>query len=164
MGYLTDKKLNSIVDLPVTLPMTELQEGDWLVLATVRLTAPMRLTQKFLQVHISEATATVQNIISEHKKKDSLELVYIGVYKDYVGNDPTDLPTVDIVKVSDLGVTDRPTTPLIILQPGVYSWVLANNCKPYTPVSSSDPPTVITDPINFKVGVTGQIRIEMDKA
>ena len=48
MGYLTEAKLVNIVDNPVALPATEIKQGDWLVLATIKIASPMILRYRFL--------------------------------------------------------------------------------------------------------------------
>ena len=96
MGYLTEAKLVNIVDNPVALPATEIKQGDWLVLATIKIASPM---------------------------------------------------------------VERDTTETVYSTPGNYSWIIANNMQPS---SSSDVPT--STEINFRLSVTGQVRLELDSA
>lgn len=49
---LTEQRLNTVIDLPIALPVTKVQAGDWITVATVELIAPAKLTLSQLQAHI----------------------------------------------------------------------------------------------------------------
>ena len=55
MSYITDKQLEDRIDLPISLPVTEVKRNSWLVLATYAIAAPMKLNFRFLQLQLMNA-------------------------------------------------------------------------------------------------------------
>jgi len=51
-GFLTEKKLNSTIDIPLSLPQTELYPTNSVVLATICLQEGQSLTHQVMQVHV----------------------------------------------------------------------------------------------------------------
>ena len=67
MAYLTESRLDSVMDIPVSLPSTKLQQGDWLVIGSVQILAPMTLTYKFANLDLLDCTVDTTQIQSVNK-------------------------------------------------------------------------------------------------
>lgn len=55
---LTDARLTELCSLPISLPLTELGPGSWIIVSSVELEAPAQLTLKNLQLHVSDMSAS----------------------------------------------------------------------------------------------------------
>lgn len=156
MAYLTENKLTTTYDLPVTMPATELRQGDFLVLATLKVTSGMRVTWKHVNINLISCSVNTGLIAASNKIGGSFGFVYIALRKDYVNESPGAAGALDIYGVSALGTYTRPTTPeVLIVEPGTYSWLLANNMQPSN--SSSVPASTRID---FTAVVSGTARVE----
>lgn len=157
MAYLTESKLASVLDLPVALSSTELKMGDWLLVATVKIAAPMLLTVRYLNIQILASTVDVTKITNTNRIYGNLGIAYVALRKDYVSGNPGAPGAIETLAAYDLGITARDTnSPIFITTPGTYSWLVANNTKADTnstiPASTS---------IDFKLSITGTARLDL---
>jgi hypothetical protein len=175
MSLLTENKVSKTLDIPVSLPATEVKQGDWVVLSTIKLVEPMRLTYQFMTLRMFSSSVAVPSIGLGNKISQSLDLAFVGLYRDYVSGHPGLSPALDVVRVRDvisptsdcvpiadtLGqfITVRSAQTLSFTTPGVYSFILANNTQP-----DSTGVIPVTTSIDFVLGVTGQIRLELDRS
>ena len=160
MGYLTEAKLANIIDVPVAMPATEIRQGDWLMVASLKLITPMRLSFRFLNIQLHTATVEIADIASGNLIYGNLGFVYLVLRRDYLSGSPGSSGALDTLALTQAGITARDTADeLIFSTPGTYSWILANNCKAN---SATAIPTYQS--IDFSVSVTGQVRIELDTA
>lgn len=158
MGYLTEKRLESTLDIPVSLPATDLVQGDWLVVATVKIVSPMRLTYRWCNLQLLSSSVDVSQISSVNKIYGNLGLAYLALRLNYTGGNPGVSGALDALVVTGLGVAVRnQDDPLTLAVPGTYSLVLANNMKPDSlsaiPASTS---------IDFRLVVSGQLRLDLN--
>jgi len=156
MSYLTESKLSSTFDLPVAMPATVLKQGDFLILSTIKVTNGMRVSWKHVNINLIACSVNTGLIAASNKIGGSLGFVYIALRKDYVNESPGSSGALDIYGVSALGTYTRPTTPeVLIVEPGTYSWLVANNMQPSN--SSTVPASTSID---FTLAVSGMARIE----
>jgi hypothetical protein len=157
MGYLTESKLANIIDVPIALPATEIKQGDWLVVASVKITSPQRLRFRFLNLDFLSSSVTIADIASSNKIFGNLGLAYMALRRDYQSGSPGEAGALEVLTVSALGLAERSTTETVYATAGVYSWMIANNMQP------DDGSTIPTSTeINFRLAATGQVRLEMD--
>ena len=159
MGYLTESKLKTVLELPIALPSTTLRQGDWVVVATVKLVAPQRLSLRALTLQLLESTVDTGDIDTSNKLVPNLGLVYFVLRKDYASGTPGGSGALDYLKLDDVGVVSRSTVPVLLTAPGNYSVICANNMQ------ASTTSAISTDTsIDFKVLMTGQFRLELTGA
>ncbi|MGV0949076.1 MAG: hypothetical protein ACOYB3_00080 [Azonexus sp.] len=174
MALLTENKVSKTLDIPVNLPATELKMGDWLVVASIKLKEPMKLTYWYLTFQMIASSVDTRDIIDDNKISPALDLAFLGLYRDYTSGHPSDTPALDVVRIREnisvsgdcIPVTDllgqfitvRSSPVLAFTTPGVYSFIVANNMK-----SSASSAIATTTSIDFQLCVTGQIRLELDK-
>jgi len=156
MSYLTSSKLSTTIDLPIALPATTLKQGDWLVVSTVKLVAPQRLTLQALTFQLLESSASVADIATANKVVANLGLAYVVLRMDYLSGSPGGAGSLDFMSMENLGVSVRTAAPVVTSVPGNYSLIVANNMQAITGVTV---PTSTS--IDFKVLVTGQFRLEL---
>ncbi len=157
-AYLTTRKLAGVIDLPIALPATEIKQGDWLAIASVKIVEPMKITYRFLSASILASTVEISNISNSNKIVSSLGLVYVTLRRDYAGGSPAEAGALDTLVLNNIGTVNRnSTTVLTLTVPGVYSWIAANNMQP----SSSSLVPASTE-INFRAAATGSMRLFMD--
>ena len=162
MAYLTENQLSNVMDIPISLSSTDLRMGDWVVVAATKIVSPMRLTYKLCNLTVSASTVDPADITNGNKIFGNLGLVYLALRKDYISGSPGEAGGYDVLVATDLGIYSRDTTlGVIITTPGVYSWIIANNCQ-----ASTDATPVIptSTSIDFRVSVTGTARLELDSA
>lgn len=160
MPYLTEAKLLTNIDLPVSIPATLMIQGDWLVISTIKIIAPMRLTFKWLNLQLLASSVNVSDISNTNRVYGNLGLAYVVLRKNYVSGSPGEAGALDTVIIENIGVVARDHTQSVILDAaGNYSWILANNMQPSA--ESSIPPSTSID---FRLAVTGQARLLMDPA
>jgi len=160
MAYLTEARLDSVMDIPISLPSTTLQQGDWLVVGSIQILAPMTLTYRFANLDLINSTVDATQIRSVNQIFGNLGLVYLSLWLNYSsGSSPGAAGALDVLIAPTLGTFQRDLTKVVTLNtPGVYSWLIANNCQP-----SSDPSSLL-DPslsIDFTVTITGQVRLDL---
>jgi len=167
---LTTQSLQGLIDLPVSMPLTLVRSSDWLVVASFKLQQGQTLTYRQLALSLLDASisgvslplANQCNQFNVQLVNNSYGLAYIGIAKGYsVNTDPASVTWVgtaaDVVSATSVGLYTRPLTalPLVISDPGDYSFVLVNNCATNL---TSNPSTNLTN-IDMKLVVTGQIRL-----
>lgn len=159
MGYLTTSKLTNIIDLPIQLPATEIKMGDWLVVASVKIAEPQRLRFRFLNLQLHSSDVDLADIASTNKIFGNLGFAYVALRRDYSSGNPGQAGGLEVLNISEIGLVERSSTETIYTTPGRYSWIIANNMQPS---SSSSIPT--STEINFRLSLTGQVRLELDNA
>jgi len=160
MAYLTEAKIGTVLDLPVCIPATELQMGDWIIFASVKVIEPMRLTFKMLNLQLHSASVDIGDIDTSNKIFGNLGLAYVALRRDYSSGSPGITGALDVVVVDEIELVARDITNVVTLDtPGLYSWIIANNMQP-----SSDSDISTSTSIDFRVSATGQVRIELDSA
>lgn len=162
MGYLTENRLDDLLDIPIALPSTELKMGDWVVVSTIKVVEPMRLSCRFLNLHVLSSTVDPADITANNKIYGNLGAVYLVLRKNYTAGTPGDSAGLDSIVATDIGIYARDvTTPVVVVDPGNYSWIVANN----TQISkNSNDPIPSTTSIDFNVSCIGSVRVELDKA
>ena len=162
MAYLTENQLSNDVDAPVALPSTDLRMGDWVVISAIKIISPMRLTYKLANLQISAANVDPDDITAGNKIYGNLGLVYLALRRDYVSGSPGAAGGLDVLVANELGTTSRDVTSIVTLTTaGVYTWIIANNMQPST---DTTPVIPVSTSIDFRVAVTGAVRIELDSA
>ncbi len=159
MAYLTENKLKSLVDLPIALPDTLLKQSDYVVVATVKLSASQRLSLRALNLQLLSGTVDPAAADASNKIIPNLGAAYVVLRKDYTSGIPGDTGALDYVYIGAVGVVIRSTVPLVLSAPGNYSIIVANNMQ----ASASSPISTSTS-IDFNVIVTGQFRLELSRA
>ena len=159
MAYLTEARLDSVMDIPLSLPSTTLQQGDWLVVGSVQILSPMTLTYKFANLDLLDSTVDTTQIQAVNKIFGNLGLVYLSLWLNYSsGSSPGAAGALDVLIASSLGSFQRDVTNIVTLTtPGVYSWIVANNCQPSSDASSLINPSLS---IYYTVTITGQVRLD----
>jgi hypothetical protein len=157
MAYLTESKLESILDLPVSLSGTEIKQGDWLLISSIKISQPMSLTVRFMSLQLMSCSVDVTRIGTLNRIYGNLGYVYLALRNDYTGSSPGASGALESLVATDIGIFNRDiTTPLTIITPGTYSWLLVNNMK--ADANSAVPPSVSID---FRVCLTGQVRLNL---
>jgi hypothetical protein len=160
MAFLTESKIATTLDIPVALPTTEVLMGDWIVVATIKLVAPMRLTYRYANLHLLSSTVDLALVGSANRVNASLGVAFLGLYRDYTSGHPGTISSLDTLYMSAEGVVYRSTAnALYFTTAGVYSFIVANNCKASS--SSSIPSTTSID---LKLCATGMIRLELNSS
>lgn len=160
MGYLTENKLSGTLDLPIALPATSLGMGDWVVVASVKVVAPMRITYKLASLNIQQSTVDTSLITNGNKIFGNLGLVYLAMRLNYTSGSPGAAGGLDVLVGSGLGTVSRDlSTVVVAVQPGVYSWIIANNMQPSTDTAPLIPASTSID---FRASATGSVRMELD--
>lgn len=159
MAYLTERQLNNTLDVPVNLPSTEIKMGDWLIVASIKIAAPMRLTYRFMNLQLIAASVDLEDIRPVNRVNPNLQLAYVGLYFNYISGSPGGLPALDALKTNRFGVVTRSGPSIIAATAGTYSWIAVNNMK-----ASGDSTAIIpvTTSIDFRLNIVGQTRIEID--
>lgn len=157
MGYITDSRLANIIDVPVALPATEIKQGDWLVIATVKIATPQQLRFRFLNFQMHSSNVTISDITASNKVLGNLGYAYVALRRDYQSGSPGAAGALEILSISAVGLAERANVETIYATPGSYSWLVANNMQPS---NTSGVPT--STEINFILSVTGQVRLELD--
>ncbi len=134
----------------------------------------MQLSFKHLTLVLHSASVDISNIVASNKIFGNLQLVYVALRRDYVSGSPGAAGALDVVKLGDYTVENcaQPTgllpmsvsrsgAEIVAVTPGNYSWIVVNNCT-----SSNEDDVIIpsSTPINFRVSVTGQARLELDNS
>lgn len=160
MAYLTENIISNVMDMPIALSSTDLRQGDWVVVSVIRVVAPMRLSYRLASVAITASTVDTTLITNGNKIFGNNGLAYLTLRRNYVGTgNPGDAGGLDSLVAYGLGVYSRDITqPVILVQAGIYSWIIANNMQPSTDTS----PTIPTSTsIDFRLMVTGSARLEL---
>lgn len=158
MAYLTERKLSNTLDVPVNLPTTEIKMGDWIVIATIKLEAPTRLTYRMMNLNFVSSTVELTNLTPANRIVPNFGLCYVGLFYNYISGDPSGLPALDVLQANNFGVIPRTATPIVTAVAGTYSWLAVNN------VQFSDQNSLLTasDSADFTMSCVGQARMELD--
>jgi hypothetical protein len=175
MAFLTESKLAKTLDLPVNLPTTELKMGDWVVVSTIKIVSPMKLTYQFMTLQMLSSSVLTSDIGATNKISAALDLAFIGLYRNYSSGHPGLQPALDVVRIREFDITNQDCIPVNQLSgqfitvrsapvvffttPGVYSFIVANNMQ-----ASSTSVIPVTTSIDFRLCATGQIRLELEGA
>jgi hypothetical protein len=130
--------------------------GDWLIVGTVRLVAPQRLSIRQMTLQLIDSTVDVDDVEVSNKVIPNLGLVYAVLRKDYVSGTPGGSGALDSMYLDEITTTSRSTVSALYTTPGNYSIIVANNTKA---VSGVTIPT--TTSIDFTVMVNGAFRLEL---
>ena len=160
MSFLTERKLANTLDLPLSLPATEIKMGDYLVIATLKLAAPSRLTFRMLHLNFIASTFDLAKITPVNKINANAGLCYIGMYANYVSGDPGSTASLDTLSASAFGVVTKVTNPIVLTTPATYTWIAVNNVQWNANNSALTP----QDSADFRLSATGQVRIELDQS
>lgn len=158
MAYLTERKLSNTLDIPVNLPATEIKMGDWIVIATISLVTPAKLTYQMMNLNFISSTFALGNLTPYNLVDANGSFCYVGLYLNYVSGSPGTAIALDLLKAGSFGVFTRTANPVVTVQPGTYSWIAVNN------IQYSDQNALLTtsDSADFTLCCTGQGRIELD--
>jgi hypothetical protein len=160
MAYLTENQLTNTLDLPIALPATDLRMGDWVIVASVKIVAPMTLTYRVANLQMNAATIDPALVTAGNKIYGNLGLAYLTLRKDYVSGSPGVAGGLDALVSNGLGITSRSTsTSVVITADGVYTWIIANNMQPST---DTVPLIPVSTSIDFRVAITGSVRLIID--
>lgn len=180
MAYITDKKLGSVIDVPICLPAVELLQGDWLAVACFKLVAPMKLTYQHLTAQIIAMTGhklnttdlplTPASITADNKISANLGLAFVSLHFGYPSAHPSQSfsesvsagqGALDSLVLTTTSPTRRSASPIIRSEPGTYYIMIASNMKPDAESTRIVPMDVSID---MKVMLTGSIRLELHPA
>jgi hypothetical protein len=160
MAFLTESKIAATLDIPVALPTTEIIQGDWIVVSSIKLVAPMALTYRYANLQLLASTVSTALIGSGNRVNPSLGIAFLGLYRDYTTGHPGMISALDTLSLSSIEIVYRSTSsPLYYVTPGTYYFIVANNCK-----SSSSGSISADTSIDLKLCATGMIRLELNKA
>lgn len=160
MAYLTENLLSTTLDTPIALSTTDLRMGDWLVIATVKIAVPMRLTYRMTSLELLTCSVDTALITNGNKNFGNLGYAYLTMRKDYASGSPGAAGGLDALVATSLGYFERDTTTsVVVTDPGVYSWIIANNMQPST---DTVPLIAASTSIDFRLIVTGSVRVELD--
>jgi len=156
MSLITDTELADQLDLPVALPAAVFKKDSWIVLATVKLQNPMRLTYRFLQLQLQSVTIDPAIGGAEPTIVDATKgLAYVAIFKNYGGERPGSSvaqgTNFDVVNATAAGLFERATSTSLVIDAtsvATYSFVLVNN----------------TGNADLKMSVCGQVRLDLNSA
>jgi len=170
--FLTTQELESVIDLPISMPNTLLRSGDWLVVASFNLAEGQTLVYKDMNLTvISASIAGVDLALGNECNQFNIKLLnnsygisYIGIAKDFsVTTDPQSVAWVgtaaDVISAVSVGTYTRPSSAieLLITESGIYSVVLVNNCESTT----SSVTTSQLYNVDLRMVVSSQIRLKL---
>lgn len=160
MAYITENQLSNMMDVPVALPATDLRMGDWVVVSTVKVVAPMRLTYRMANLNVMLATVDTALVTNGNKIYGNLGLAYLALRLNYSTGSPGAAGGLDVLVANVLGITSRDaSTSVVVTVPGIYSWIVANNMQPST---DTVPLIPTSTSIDFRLAVTGTVRLDLD--
>lgn len=160
MAYITENQLSNMMDVPVALPATDLRMGDWVVVSTVKVVAPMRLTYRMANLNVMLATVDTALVTNGNKIYGNLGLAYLTLRLNYSTGSPGAAGGLDVLVANALGITSRDaSTSVVVTVPGIYSWIVANNMQPST---DTVPLIPTSTSIDFRLAVTGTVRLDLD--
>lgn len=157
MAYLTERKLSNTLDVPVNLPTTEIKMSDWVVIATIKLVAPTRLTYRMMNLNFVSSSVSLANLTPPNRIVPNFGLCYVGLFFNYSSGDPSGLPALDVLQANSFGVIERTAAPVVVSTEGTYSWVAVNNVK----FSDQNSLFTVSDSADFTLSCVGQARLEL---
>ena len=170
--FLTTQQLESVIDLPISMPSTLVRSGDWLVVASFNLQSGQTLTYKDMNLAVLSASiAGVDLPLADQCSQFNIKLInnsygisYVGIAKNFsVTSDPQDVTWVgtaaDVVSANSVGMYTRPSsaTQLEISESGLYSVVVVNNCESTTSTTT----TSQLYNVDLKTVISSQIRLNL---
>jgi hypothetical protein len=158
MPFITERVLANTLDVPISLPTTEIRMADWLLIATVSIATPTKLTYRVLNLSFLNATVALNTLTPQNLINASNGYCYVGMYLNYVSGDPSLVTALDILPATGLGNFTRTANPVVALNPGTYSWLAVNNIQ-YSDQNALLPLGTSAD---FQLCITGQCRLELD--
>jgi hypothetical protein len=129
MPYLSERELDDRLSLPVNLPGTLLQPGEWLPIFTHRLRANGSLTLR----RVTLSLIGIEGVPPHGLSQPGLGLAYLGFYLDPTlsGQTPptgaTDILTIGTATTLPPLEVNRVTPPSTFTVAGNYAFVLVNN-------------------------------------
>lgn len=115
MALITQKTLDDRIELPVALPLTDLEKADWIIVATMKIVYPAKLYFKWLNLMLTTVVGTDTTTMVNSGRPG---MAYVGIFKDYNVStlpDPGSLQnegtTDDLIIVTGPGTAIRPNTP-----------------------------------------------------
>lgn len=166
MSFLTNLELDNQLDLPVSAPTIMVEQQRWLIVASIKVTAPMQMVLRLLQIQLVEVvnpftdgsvvvTPNDQGLCVFPPSDIVLDnpdygLAYLGMYRGFIppvapSSQPLQEPPLFVGGVNAVApaISVRDLTPTTYATAGVYSFVLVNN----------------TQNRKLKVTVNGQVRM-----
>jgi hypothetical protein len=119
----------------------------------------MRLLYRFLNLQLHTSSVDIADISAVNKVSGNLGYAYVALRRDYSAGNPGAAGAIEVLNISQIGLVERNNVETVFATPGRYSWIIANNMQP----SSSSVIPTSTD-INFRLSVTGQVRLELDNS
>lgn len=171
MSFLTDSQLDNQLDLPVSSPTILLEQQDWIIVASVKISSPAQMVLRWIQLQLVELVNPLTDgstVVTPNSQglcvfpssdvvltNSDYGLAYLGLY---FGFTPSVSPWIQSLQeppltVGGVGATApaiaiRSLIPTTYVTPGMYSFVLVNNTQNY----------------NLKLTVNGQSRIVLNPA
>ena len=152
MSFLTDLELDNQLDLPVSAPTIMVEQQRWVIVGSIKVTAPMQMVMRLLQLQLVEVvnpftdgsvvvTPNDQGLCVFPPSDIVLDnadygLAYLGMYRAF---NPPVAPGLQALQEPPLivgginatapAIAVRDMTPTIYATEGVYSFVLVNNTQ-----------------------------------
>jgi hypothetical protein len=170
--FLTTQELDSVIDLPISMPSTLVRSGDWLVVASFNLLSGQTLLYKDMNLTVLSASIdgvdlALGNQCNQFNIKllnNSYGISYVGIAKDFSAtSDPQSVTWIgsaaDVISADSVGtyVRSSSATELEITESGVYSVVVVNNCESTTSTQT----TSQLYNVDLKMIVSSQIRLKL---
>lgn len=168
---LTTEALDTVIDVPVAMPLTMIRSSDWLVVASFKLLAGQSFT--FRNLNLTVIDASVDSVVlplgnqcnqfNIRLVNNSYGIAYIGIAKDYsASTDPASVTwvgsAVDVVSASSVGVYTRGgAETLEITEAGDYSFIIVNNCESSVGAAT----TAELYNVDLRMVVTAQVRLHL---
>jgi hypothetical protein len=166
MSFLTDLELDNQIDLPVSAPTIMVEQQRWVIVASMKVTAPMQLVLRLLQLQLVEVVNPYTDgsvVVTPNEQglcvfppsdivldNPDYGLAYLGLYRGFIppvapGSQPVQEPPLIVGGVNAVApaISVRDMAPTTYATDGVYSFVLVNN----------------TQNRKLKLTVNGQIRM-----
>ena len=162
MAYITENTLSNTLDIPIALPATDLRMGDWVVVATLNVVAPMEISYTVANLNLISSSVDTTQITNGNLIYGNLGLAYLALRLNYSSGSPGAAGGLDALVATSLGASSRNTASGVVsVAPGVYSWIVANNMQPSTDVTPLIPTSTSID---FRLAVTGVVRLTLNNA
>ena len=169
---LTLEELNSVIDLPISMPTTFIHSSDWLIVASFSLLEGQTLIYKEMNLTVLKASidgvdlalGNQCNQFNINLVNNSYGIAYVGIAKDFSSTtDPQSVTWVgsasDVISASSIGIYTRSSsaTQFEITEPGNYSVVIVNNCQSTTETST----TSSLSNVDLSMIISSQIRLSL---
>jgi hypothetical protein len=162
MALLTEDRLANIIDIPVSLPATQLLPGAYVLVGSIEVISPQTLAVRELQLQIANIEAAPTDINPDFLAGSlACLLIIAGFAPDTAPNvqayslllaAPTDFNTA-LTTAAPIIVAVDPAKPIVLSNPGVYSIIVLNN--------SNSTVTAAPIPGTLDVAVTGAVTIDL---